>query len=62
MAMSKKEIQERSDKKRGVKKVGIQLPLKSVALLSELVEKTGRSRTSILIEAIDLFAKQHPFV
>lgn len=59
MALTKKEIQEKSDKKRGVRMVGFKLHEDVIALLAELAEQSGLSKTQIVTQGIKLFAEQN---
>lgn len=52
MAMTKKEIQDRSDKKRGVRMVGFKLKEDIIQQLSALSEQTGKSKTALIEEMI----------
>lgn len=59
MALTKKEIQEKSDKKRGVRMVAFKLHEDIIALLAELSEQSGLSKTQIVAQGIKLFAEHH---
>ncbi|QEQ61200.1 ribbon-helix-helix protein, CopG family [Haemophilus influenzae] len=52
MAMTKKEIQDRSDKKRGVRMVGFKLKEDIIQQLNALSERTGKSKTALIEEMI----------
>lgn len=52
MAMTKKEIQDRSDKKRGVRMVGFKLKEETISRLAELSGRTGKSKTALIEEMI----------
>ncbi|OOF39972.1 ribbon-helix-helix protein, CopG family [Rodentibacter genomosp. 1] len=52
MAMTKKEIQDRSDKKRGVRMVGFKLKEETIQYLNLLSERTGKSKTALIEEMI----------
>ncbi|HHF3854406.1 TPA: ribbon-helix-helix protein, CopG family [Haemophilus influenzae] len=52
MAMTKKEIQDRSDKKRGVRMVGFKLKEDIIQQLNALSEQTGKSKTALIEEMI----------
>lgn len=52
MAMTKKEIQDRSDKKRGVRMVGFKLKEETIQHLNQLSEQTGKSKTALIEEMI----------
>ncbi|NBI43963.1 ribbon-helix-helix protein, CopG family [[Haemophilus] felis] len=51
------ELQAKSDKKRGVRLQSYKLHEEIIALLAELSEQTGLSKTQIVSEGIRLFAK-----
>ncbi|HIC8528735.1 TPA: ribbon-helix-helix protein, CopG family [Haemophilus influenzae] len=50
--MTKKEIQDRSDKKRGVRMVGFKLKEDIIQQLNALSEQTGKSKTALIEEMI----------
>ena len=52
------EIQKRSDEKRGVRLQSYKLSEDIIALLTELSEATGKSKTAIVTEGILLFQKE----
>lgn len=56
MALTKQEIQAKSDKKRGVRLQSYKLHEEIISLLAELSEQTGLSKTQIVSEGIRLFA------
>lgn len=58
MAMTRAEINAKSDKKRGVRLQSYKLHEDVIALLAELSEQTGLSKTQIVSQGILLFAKQ----
>lgn len=57
MAMTRAEINAKSDKKRGVRLQSYKLHEEVIALLAELSEQTGLSKTQIVAEGIKLFAE-----
>lgn len=59
MAMTRAEINAKSDKKRGVKVQSYKLHEEVIALLAELSEQTGLSKTHIITQGIKLFAEQN---
>ena len=52
MALSKQEIQARSDKKRGVRLASFKLKEETIQKLTALSEKTGKSKTALIEEMI----------
>ncbi|AWP53623.1 hypothetical protein BVZ56_00840 [Haemophilus influenzae] len=52
MAMTRTEINAKSDKKRGVRLQSYKLHEDIIKLLAELSEKTGKSKTAIVTEGI----------
>lgn len=59
MALTKQEIQAKSDKKRGVRLQSYKLHEDVITLLAELSEQTGLSKTQIVSQGILLFANKH---
>lgn len=57
MAMTKQEIQAKSDAKRGVRVQSYKLHEDVIALLAELSEQTGLSKTQIVTNGIKMFAE-----
>lgn len=57
MAMTRAEINAKSDKKRNVRLVSFKLHEDIIALLTELSEQTGLSKTQIVTQGIQLFAE-----
>ena len=55
MALSRAEIQKRSDNKRGVKSKGYKLSLETIEMISALSKSTGKSQGTIIEEAIKLY-------
>ncbi|MCX8587306.1 MULTISPECIES: ribbon-helix-helix domain-containing protein [unclassified Gilliamella] len=55
MALSKSEIQKRSDEKRGVKSRGYKLPIETIELISELSKLTGTPQSKIIENAISMY-------
>lgn len=55
MALSKSEIQKRSDERRGVKARGYKLPIETIELISELSEQTGAPQSKIIENAILMY-------
>lgn len=58
MALTKQEIQAKSDAKRGVRLQSYKLHEEVIALLAELSEQTGLSKTQIVTQGIALFAEK----
>lgn len=52
MALTRAEIQRKSDEKRGVKSKAYKLPIHIIELIVELSAKTGKSQSKIIEEAI----------
>ena len=59
MAMTRAEINAKSDKKRGVRVQSYKLHEDVITLLSELSEQTGLSKTQIITQGFKLFAEQN---
>ncbi|WP_075321467.1 ribbon-helix-helix protein, CopG family [Histophilus somni] len=57
MAMTRAEINAKSDKKRGVRVQSYKLHEDVIALLAELSSQTGLSKTQIVTQGIMLFAE-----
>ncbi|MFD0965316.1 MULTISPECIES: hypothetical protein [Pasteurellaceae] len=57
MAMTRAEINAKSDKKRGVRLQSYKLHEDVIALLAELSSQTGLSKTQIVTQGIKLFAE-----
>ncbi|PXZ07565.1 hypothetical protein DKK70_06860 [Gilliamella apicola] len=55
MALTRAEIQRKSDEKRGVKSKAYKLPIDIIELIVELSAKTGKSQSKIIEEAILMF-------
>ncbi|SCC24798.1 ribbon-helix-helix protein, CopG family [Gilliamella intestini] len=55
MALSRAEIQKRSDDKRGVKPKSYKLPLETIDTIIALSNGTGKSQSKIIEEAIKLY-------
>lgn len=55
--LSRQELQAKSDAKRGVRLQGFKLQEDVIALLAELSEQTGLSKTQIVTQGILLFAE-----
>lgn len=58
MALSRVEINKRSDDKRGVKTKGIKLHLDTIALLKQLSTDLNMSESKIVTDAINSYAKK----
>lgn len=59
MAMTRAEINAKSDKKRGVRVQSYKLHEDVITLLAKLAEQTGLSKTQIITQGIKLFAEQN---
>lgn len=55
MALSRAEIQKRSDEKRGVKSKGYKLSVETIEMIAELSKSTGKTQGIIIEEAIKLY-------
>lgn len=55
MALSKAEIQKRSDEKRGVKSKGYKLSIETIEMIATLSKSTGTAQGTIIEEAIKLY-------
>ena len=55
MALSRAEIQKRSDEKRGVKPKGYKLQIEKIEIITELSKRKGKSQGMIIEEAIKLY-------
>lgn len=55
MALSRAEIQKRSDDKRGVKPKNYKLSLETIDTIIALSSRTGKSQSKIIEEAIQLY-------
>ncbi|OCG60818.1 hypothetical protein [Gilliamella sp. Nev3-1] len=55
MALSRAEIQKRSDEKRGVKPKGYKLSIETIEMIAELSKSTGKSQGMVIEEAIKLY-------
>lgn len=52
MALSKYEIQKKSDARRGLKVRGYKLPAETVEAIAALAKETGKSQAAVIVEAI----------
>ena len=59
MAMTKAEIQKRSDEKRGVKVKGIKMKLEDIALLESLSAQSGKTQAEIIADALKMWSEKH---
>ena len=59
MAMTKAEIQKRSDEKRGVKVKGIKMKLEDIALLESLSAQSGKTQAEIIATALKMWSEKH---
>jgi predicted DNA-binding protein len=55
MALSKTEIQKRSNEKRGVKPKGYKLPIETIEMITELSKMTGKPQGAIISDATELY-------
>lgn len=61
MALSRAEIQKNSDAKRGVQSKSFKLKIEEIEALRLWAERTNKSQTDILREALALWAKAQGF-
>lgn len=57
MALSRNEIQKKSDEKRGVKVKAFKMKLEDIALIEETAAKLGISQADLVIRAVQQFAE-----
>ena len=57
MALSRIEIQKKSDEKRGVKVKAFKMKLEDIALIEETAAKLGISQVDLVIRAVQQFAE-----
>lgn len=55
MALSRTEIQKKSDQKRGIKSKGYKLPVDIIDLIIELSSKTGKPQNKVIEDAILMY-------
>jgi predicted DNA-binding protein len=55
MALSRAEIQKRSDDKRGVKSKSYKLQIETIHTIIELSNESGKSQSKVIEEAIQLY-------
>lgn len=55
MAMSRNEIQAKSEAKRGIKQKSFKLPLEMIAEIEELSQKLNIPQNQLIIQAVELF-------
>ncbi|AXT96519.1 ribbon-helix-helix domain-containing protein [Moraxella catarrhalis] len=52
------QIQKDSDARRRVKPIGFKVPIEFAELLDELAKQSGKTKNIIIMEAVELWAKQ----
>lgn len=57
MALSRNEIQKKSDEKRGVKVKAFKMKLEDIALIEQTAAKLGISQVDLVIRAVQQFAE-----
>lgn len=57
--LTKREIQKRSDEKRGVKLKSFKLPLETLSKLEQLSEKTNMPQAHLIIQMIDEYHSRY---
>lgn len=55
---SRAETQRESDERRGVKPIGFKVPIEFAEFLDNLAKQTGKTKNVIIMEAVELWAKQ----
>ncbi len=59
MAMSRNEIQAKSEAKRGIKAKSFKLPVAFIAEIEALSERLGIPQNQLLIQAVEEFKQKH---
>lgn len=59
MALTRHEIQQKSDARRGLKVRGYKLPVETVDEIARLAKASGKSQAAVITEAIALWAQAH---
>ena len=59
MALTRQEIQKKSDEKRGVKLCSFKFDTQTISLLNHAAEQTGLSKTALLASALADYASKH---
>ena len=59
MALSRREIQKKSDDKRGVRSKAYHLPEATIALIDRLADARGISKSALLTEMAHDYAEKH---
>lgn len=59
MAMSRNEIQAKSEAKRGIKAKSFKLPVAFIAEIEALSEKLGIPQNQLIIQAVEEFKQKH---
>ena len=59
MALSRSEINQRSNEKRGVTTKGFKLHQDTIQLIEKLAQHTGKSQSTLITEMIQAAAKEH---
>lgn len=57
MALTRHEIQQKSDAKRGLKVRGYKLPTETVDEIARLAKVSGKSQAAVITEAVTLWAE-----
>ncbi|MDO5058779.1 MAG: CopG family transcriptional regulator [Neisseria sp.] len=57
MALTRNEIQKKSDAKRGVQPKTYKLPVETVALIKRLAEARGMTQVELIRQAVEMFEK-----
>lgn len=55
---SRNQTQRESDERRGVKPIGFKVPVEFAQRLDELAQSTGLTKNIIIMQAVELWAKQ----
>lgn len=59
MALTRQEINARSDAKRGIKSKSLKLHLDTIALLEQLSQQLGIGQNQVVTQALAAFAQKH---
>ncbi|STQ99819.1 Uncharacterised protein [Kingella potus] len=60
MALSRHEIQKKSDQKRGVKNKAFKMKLEDIALIEETAQRLGISQIDLVVRAVREYAERKP--
>ena len=60
MALSRNEIQKKSDQKRGVKNKAFKMKLEDIALIEQTAARLGISQIDLVVRAVKELAERNP--